>query len=57
MVSFARGKGTAVGDWRWVIWKLWEMCCGCKITGEKLDGAEGMKGVCVSWINRAEDGA
>ena len=24
---------------------------------EKLDGAEGMRGVGVSWINRGEDGA
>ena len=26
-------------------------------TGEQLDGAEGMRGVGVSWINRGEDGA
>ena len=25
-----------------------------KITGEKLDGAEGIRGVGVSWINRGE---
>ena len=28
-----------------------EMCWGGVITGEKLDGAEGMRGVGVSWIN------
>ena len=28
-----------------------------EITGEKLDGAEGMSGVGVSWINRGDDGA
>ena len=33
------------------------MCWGGEITGEKLDGAEGMRGVGVSWINRGEDGA
>ena len=33
------------------------MCCGGVITGEKLDGTEGMRGVGVSWINRGEDGA
>ena len=33
------------------------MCWGGEITGEKLDGAEGMRGVGVSWINRGENGA
>ena len=33
------------------------MCWGGVITGEKLDGAEGMRGVEGSWINRGEDGA
>ena len=33
------------------------MCWGGVITGEKLDGAEGMRGVGVSWINRGVDGA
>ena len=33
------------------------MCWGGAITGEKFDGAEGMRGVGVSWINRGEDGA
>ena len=32
-----------------------EMCWGGEITGEKLDGAEGMRGIGVSWINRGED--
>ena len=31
------------------------MCWGGVITGEKLDGAEGMRGVGASWINRGED--
>ena len=34
-----------------------EMCHGDAITGDKLDGAEGIRGVGVSWINRGEDGA
>ena len=34
-----------------------EMCWGGVITGEELDGADGMRGVWVSWINRGEDGA
>ena len=33
------------------------MCWGDVIIGEKLDGAEEMRGVVVSWINRGEDGA
>ena len=33
------------------------MCWGGVITGEKLDGAEEMRGVGVGWINRGEDGA
>ena len=33
------------------------MCWGGEITGEKLAGAEGMRGVGVSWINRGDDGA
>ena len=28
------------------------MCWDGAITGDKLDGAEGMRGVGVSWINR-----
>ena len=34
-----------------------ELCWAGAITGEKLDVAEGMRGVGVSWINREEDGA
>ena len=30
---------------------------GGKITGAKLDGAEGIRGVGVSWINRGDGGA
>ena len=33
------------------------MCGGDAITGDTLDGAEGMRGVGASWINRGEDGA
>ena len=33
------------------------MCWGGAITGEKLDGGKGIKGVGVSWINRGEDEA
>ena len=34
-----------------------DMCRGDAVTEDKLDGAEGMSGVGVSWINRGEDGA
>ena len=34
-----------------------EICWGGVNTGEQFDGAEGMRGVGVSWINRGEDGA
>ena len=33
------------------------MCWDGEINGEKLDGAEGMRGVGLSWINKGEDGA
>ena len=38
---------------------MWEMCWGgeFEFTWEKLDGAEGMRGVGVNWINRGEGGA
>ena len=32
------------------------MCWGGDFTGEKLDGAEGMRRLGASWINRGEDG-
>ena len=32
-----------------------EVCRGGVITGEKLDGPEGMRGVGVSWVNKGED--
>ena len=29
-----------------------EICWGGEISGEKLDGAEGIRGLGVSWMNR-----
>ena len=34
----------------------WGDVRGGEITREKLDGAEGMRGVWVSWINKGENG-
>ena len=34
-----------------------EICWGGEITGEKLDGTEGITGLGVSWMNRGEGGA
>ena len=31
-----------------------EICWGGEITGEKLDGAEGIRGLGMSWMNRGE---
>ena len=40
-------------DGGWIM-GVGEMCWGGEFTGEKLDGAEGMRGVGVSWKNRGE---
>ena len=38
-------------------WVVGEICWGGEITGGKLDGGEGIRGLGVSWMNRGEGGA